>query len=73
MMSAHYKTPILLIEFDEKKSFTLETYKGIRGKKTSTIAAASSNSDLQAKLVLLTLTFKNRMPRRPVWWEWMRS
>jgi hypothetical protein len=24
MMSAHYKTPILLIEFDEKKSFTLE-------------------------------------------------
>ncbi|PLW45058.1 hypothetical protein PCANC_09542 [Puccinia coronata f. sp. avenae] len=58
MMSAHYKTPILLIEFDEKKSFTLETYKETRGNKTSTIAAASSDSDLQAKLVLLTLTFK---------------
>ncbi|KAA1127194.1 hypothetical protein PGTUg99_030419 [Puccinia graminis f. sp. tritici] len=58
MMSAHYKTPILLIEFDEKKSFTLETYKETRGNKTSTITAAPADSDLQAKLVLLTLTFK---------------
>ncbi|POV99012.1 hypothetical protein PSHT_13729 [Puccinia striiformis] len=57
-MSAHYKTPILLIEFDEKKSFTLETYKETRGNKTSTLSVAPSDSDLQAKLVLLTLTFK---------------
>lgn len=57
MMSAHYKQPILLIEFDEKKSFTLETYKEARGNKTSTIVAPS-DSDLQAKLALLTLTFK---------------
>jgi len=58
MMSAHYKTPILLIEFDEKKSFTLETYKETRGNKTSTNTAGPSDTDLQAKLVLLTLTFK---------------
>ncbi|WAQ81081.1 hypothetical protein PtA15_1A419 [Puccinia triticina] len=58
MMSAHYKIPILLIEFDEKKSFTLETYKETRGNKTNTNTAAPSDSDLQAKLVLLTLTFK---------------
>ncbi|MBW0466646.1 hypothetical protein O181_006361 [Austropuccinia psidii MF-1] len=57
MMSTHYKQPILLIEFDEKKSFTLETYKDSRGLSTN-IYNTLSDSDLQAKLVLLTLSFR---------------
>ncbi|KAG0150955.1 hypothetical protein CROQUDRAFT_37582 [Cronartium quercuum f. sp. fusiforme G11] len=56
MMTAHYKQPILLIEFDQKKSFSLDTYKDARGASTST-TSAQSDTDLQAKLVLLTLSF----------------
>ncbi|SCV74432.1 BQ2448_8071 [Microbotryum intermedium] len=58
IMSAHYKTPILLIEFDEKKSFNLETYVELRAK------GESFDFDLRSKLVLLTIAF----PRlRTIW------
>ncbi|GAA5909987.1 hypothetical protein JCM6882_008421 [Rhodosporidiobolus microsporus] len=50
LMTAHYKQPILLIEFDEKKSFTLETY--VEGRPSS-----SAEVDLRSKLVLLTIAF----------------
>ncbi|GAA6043104.1 hypothetical protein JCM8097_008424 [Rhodosporidiobolus ruineniae] len=50
LMTAHYKQPILLIEFDEKKSFNLETYVENR-------PSASSDVDLRSKLVLLTISF----------------
>ncbi|KAH9811883.1 DNA repair protein rad16 [Melampsora americana] len=56
MMTAHYKQPILLIEFDQKKSFSLDTYKDTRGA-GSGVTKAPSDTDLQAKLVLLTLSF----------------
>lgn len=56
MMTAHYKQPILLIEFDQKKSFSLDTYKDTRGG-GSGVTKAPSDTDLQAKLVLLTLSF----------------
>ncbi|KAL8283775.1 hypothetical protein RQP46_005207 [Phenoliferia psychrophenolica] len=52
-MTAHYKQPILLIEFDEKKSFNLDTYTDARTKNDP----PSSEADLRAKLVLLTITF----------------
>ena len=45
----HYKTPILLIEFDEGKSFSLQNLSDMK----DTIVA----TDLSSKLVLLTLTF----------------
>lgn len=52
-MLQHYKSPMLLIEFDAQKAFTLEPFADYS-------AAQSSNfvgSDLQSKLVLLTLAF----------------
>ena len=48
-MCLHYKTPILLIEFDEGKSFSLQNLSDMK----ETIVA----TDLSSKLVLLTLTF----------------
>lgn len=48
-MCLHYKTPILLIEFDEGKSFSLQNLSDMK----DTIVA----TDLSSKLVLLTLTF----------------
>ncbi|KDE08113.1 hypothetical protein MVLG_01595 [Microbotryum lychnidis-dioicae p1A1 Lamole] len=59
IMSAHYKTPILLIEFDEKKSFNLETYVELRPK------GESFDFDLRSKLVLLTIAF----PRLKTIWS----
>ncbi|BGP43109.1 DNA repair protein RAD16 [Rhodotorula kratochvilovae] len=52
MLTAHYKEPILLIEFDEKKSFNLETYVD-----TKTKSENAQDADLRSKLVLLTLAF----------------
>ncbi|GAA5933461.1 hypothetical protein JCM3775_000701 [Rhodotorula graminis] len=52
LMTAHYKEPILLIEFDEKKSFNLETYV-----ETRTRTENSQDADLRSKLVLLTIAF----------------
>lgn len=95
-MSVHYKYPILLIEFEEHKSFSLEVYSSILSylilcllqnvadinQQTakyrqaskyakSSASAATSGPDgpptisIQAKLVLLTLTF----PRLRIIWS----
>lgn len=48
-MTQYYKTPILLIEFDEGKSFSLTSLSDMKENITAT--------DLSSKLVLLTLTF----------------
>ncbi|KAI9880751.1 MAG: hypothetical protein M1830_000640 [Pleopsidium flavum] len=59
-MLQHYKYPMLLIEFDQNKSFTLDPFADL------TTAASSTNpSDLQSKIVLLTLAF----PRLKVIWS----
>ncbi|GAA6009774.1 hypothetical protein JCM10207_004189 [Rhodosporidiobolus poonsookiae] len=52
LMTAHYKQPILLIEFDEKKSFNLDTYVEARPP-----SSTAPDADLRAKLVLLTISF----------------
>jgi len=54
-MFLHYKSPMLLIEFDQNKSFTLEPFADLTGSLSST--SSSGASDLQAKIVLLTLAF----------------
>ncbi|RPD58723.1 hypothetical protein L226DRAFT_617201 [Lentinus tigrinus ALCF2SS1-7] len=77
LMSAHYKQPILLIEFEEHKSFSLEAVADVKSyaksnkypskKKAdprSDIASTASQS-IQSKLVLLTLTF----PRVRIIWS----
>lgn len=55
-MFQHYKNPMLLIEFDQNKSFTLEPFADLSGN-LSSISASNVSSDLQSKLVLLTLAF----------------
>ncbi|KAI8576312.1 hypothetical protein K450DRAFT_257648 [Umbelopsis ramanniana AG] len=50
-MSLHYKTPVLLIEFDQNKSFSLQPSTDLKNDITLT--------DLSSKLVLLTLSFPN--------------
>ncbi|KAK5129646.1 hypothetical protein LTR08_003008 [Meristemomyces frigidus] len=53
-MFLHYKSPMLLIEFDTQKAFTLEHFADL----SSAIGSASMvGSDLQSKLVLLCLAF----------------
>lgn len=55
-MFQHYKSPMLLIEFSAQKAFTLEPF----ADHSSSIGSAASSiasSDLQSKLVLLTLAF----------------
>ncbi|KAI9731190.1 MAG: hypothetical protein M1834_005383 [Cirrosporium novae-zelandiae] len=59
-MALHYKNPMLLIEFDENKSFTLDPFADL------TKAVSSDNStDLQSKIALLTLAF----PRLKIIWS----
>ncbi|KAL6880992.1 MUS38-like protein [Trichoderma novae-zelandiae] len=55
-MFQHYKSPMLLIEFDQNKSFTLEPFADLSGSLNS-VAPTNVSSDLQSKLVLLTLAF----------------
>lgn len=55
-MFQHYKNPMLLIEFDQNKSFTLEPFADLSGS-LSSVAPTNVSSDLQSKLVLLTLAF----------------
>ncbi|KFX99577.1 hypothetical protein V490_01750 [Pseudogymnoascus sp. VKM F-3557] len=62
-MLLHYKSPMLLIEFDHNKSFMLEPFGDVQGSSSSTLAANSS--DLQSKIVLLTLAF----PRLRIIWS----
>ena len=54
-MTEHYKYPMLLIEFDQNKSFTLEPFTDFSAPAASN--SAPTSSDLQAKLVMLTLAF----------------
>lgn len=60
-MLQHYKSPMLLIEFDQGKSFTLEPFADLGG----SISAATGQNDLQSKLVMLTLAF----PRLRIIWS----
>lgn len=62
-MLQHYKHPMLLIEFDQAKSFTLDPFADHHP--TTAIASAANPADLQSKLVLLTLAF----PRLKVIWS----
>ncbi|KAH6888106.1 hypothetical protein B0T10DRAFT_442252 [Thelonectria olida] len=55
-MFQHYKNAMLLIEFDQNKSFTLEPFADLSGHMNS-ITPNNLSSDLQSKLVLLTLAF----------------
>lgn len=66
-MLQHYKHPMLLIEFNENKSFTLEPFADLTLSGTSSLASLNPNasSDLQSKLVLLTLAF----PRLRIIWS----
>jgi DNA excision repair protein ERCC-4 len=63
-MLLHYKSPMLLIEFDQNKSFTLEPFADLSGS-LSSVSASNASSDLQSKLVLLTLAF----PRLRIIWS----
>ncbi|KAH7418007.1 hypothetical protein BKA64DRAFT_612845 [Cadophora sp. MPI-SDFR-AT-0126] len=63
-MQLHYKSPMLLIEFDQNKSFTLEPFADLSGTLNS-VSASNATSDLQSKLVLLTLAF----PRLRIIWS----
>ncbi|OJA12366.1 hypothetical protein AZE42_04345 [Rhizopogon vesiculosus] len=77
LMSVHYKQPILLIEFEENKSFSLETvaesaksYAKPTGKYPVKKSTGPTESDrappsIQSKLVLLTLHF----PRVRIIWS----
>ena len=69
-MCRHYKRPILLIEFDESRSFSLQVmnvkYYLFTGldyfpimQSTSSIQSEISNQSVASKLVLLTLHFPN--------------
>jgi DNA excision repair protein ERCC-4 len=61
-MFQHYKNPMLLIEFDQQKAFTLEPFANL----SATIGnAGPGDTDLQSKLVLLTLAF----PRLRIIWS----
>ncbi|KAI0597205.1 DNA repair protein [Biscogniauxia sp. FL1348] len=65
-MFQHYKNPMLLIEFDQNKSFTLEPFADLSGNLRSIDpSSAESPSDLQSKIVLLTLAF----PRLRIVWS----
>ena len=62
-MLQHYTNPMLLIEFDQHKSFTLDPFADLSN--TAALKNADSSSDLQSKLVLLTIAF----PRLKIIWS----
>ena len=62
-LTQHYKDPMLLIEFDAGKSFTLEPFADLSASTAG--ASALRDSDLQSKLVILTLAF----PRLRIIWS----
>ncbi|KAL8969611.1 MAG: hypothetical protein Q9183_001919 [Haloplaca sp. 2 TL-2023] len=63
-MLQHYKHPMLLIEFDQNKSFTLDPFTDERSFEKS-IKSADDSKDLQSKIVLLTIAF----PRLKIIWS----
>ncbi|UZJ52102.1 hypothetical protein CBS101457_001422 [Exobasidium rhododendri] len=67
LMSIHYQHPILLIEFDRGKSFSLQTINESKANPKTIITNRTKPSeiDIQSKLVLLTLAF----PRLRVIWS----
>lgn len=67
LMSIHYQHPILLIEFDQGKSFSLQAINETKGNPKAIITPRTKPSeiDIQAKLVLLTTAF----PRLRVIWS----
>lgn len=78
LMSVHYKHPILLIEFEEDKAFTLDTvtdmksyakpshkYPPKKGPSGNGPESPYSGATIQSKIVLLTLTF----PRLRIIWS----
>ncbi|KAL8918343.1 MAG: hypothetical protein Q9208_007431 [Pyrenodesmia sp. 3 TL-2023] len=62
-MLQHYKHPMLLIEFDQNKSFTLDPFADNSFEKS--IKSADDSKDLQSKIVLLTIAF----PRLKIIWS----
>ena len=60
-MFQHYTHPMLLIEFDQNKSFTFEGFSEVNAPTT----AFSQGADLQSKIVLLTLAF----PKLKIIWS----
>ncbi|PFH57885.1 hypothetical protein XA68_14456 [Ophiocordyceps unilateralis] len=62
-MFQHYRDALLLIEFDENRAFTLEPFADLSGSLSS--VAPANASDVQSKLVLLTLAF----PRLRIVWS----
>ncbi|KAF2098144.1 DNA repair endonuclease XPF [Rhizodiscina lignyota] len=65
-MLQHYKSPMLLIEFSQNKSFTLEPFADLTNSaSTAAREAMLSAPDLQGKLVMLTLAF----PRLRIIWS----
>lgn len=62
MMSANFQHPVLLIEFEQNKSFALQTINDSRG---NPMNKKINENDIQSKLVLLTLSF----PRLRVVWS----
>ncbi|KAH0445909.1 hypothetical protein IEQ34_025253 [Dendrobium chrysotoxum] len=58
LMSVHYQHPILLIEFDQGKSFSLQTMNESKsGPRALTSRVKPNELDIQSKLVLLTNEF----------------
>lgn len=65
-MSMHYSYPILLIEFDQDRAFTLQSLGDSRaGSRPAGTRSGPTDLDIQSKLVLLTLTF----PRLRLIWS----
>jgi DNA excision repair protein ERCC-4 len=65
-MSAFYTHPILLIEFDQNKSFSMQTINETKSNPRAINARTKpSEVDIQSKLVLLTLAF----PRLRIIWS----
>ncbi|KAH9875236.1 hypothetical protein J1614_004727 [Plenodomus biglobosus] len=65
-MMQHYKQPMLLIEFDANKSFTLEPFMDFSAPTANANASGlAAAPDLQSKLVMLTLAF----PRLRIIWS----
>jgi DNA excision repair protein ERCC-4 len=62
-MLQHYENPMLLIEFDQQKSFTLDPFADLSN--AAALKNADNSSDLQSKLVLLTIAF----PRLKIIWS----
>ncbi|KZT37318.1 hypothetical protein SISSUDRAFT_987932 [Sistotremastrum suecicum HHB10207 ss-3] len=75
LMSVHYKHPVLLIEFEEHKSFSLEMADHLKNyvkntgkfptRKGATAGEVDSTRNVQSKLVLLVLSF----PRLRIIWS----